>query len=438
VALLGAPQFSRASTSLSAAIDERQQQLQDQLDSIEKEIQEQQKYLDAKQQEGASLQRDLDIFDGQIKKSQLDIQATTYSIQKLGTQIGNKQQTIQELDGKFLRQKESLAQLIRATNQIDGSSLAEIALSKKNISDFFADLGALDTVTVSLEGSFKDIVDTKTQTADEKAALEDTQAQQQELKNIQVLEQKKIQDKKAQKKLVLDVTKGQEALYQQVIAQKQQTASQIRAELFKLRGSSAISLGDAIDYATNVEEKTGVRAALILGTLQEETKLGENLGTGNWQTDSHPTRDRWIFGILMKNLGLDPDKMPVSAKPWYGWGGAMGPAQFIPSTWVLYAGYECNASAQTCTYTSGKDRIGSLTGHHPPNPYDPQDAFMAAGVLLADNGATAGTRAAERLASLRYFAGWTNANKAAYAFYGDDVISFADGYQTQINILKNG
>ena len=54
-----------------------------------------------------------------------------------------------------------------------------------------------------------------------------------------------------------------------------------------------------------------------------------------------------------------------------------------------------------------------------------------------DNGADKGTLVAERLAALRYLAGWTNATKKAYAFYGDDVMELAAKYQKQIDILNN-
>ena len=97
----------------------------------------------------------------------------------------------------------------------------------------------------------------------------------------------------------------------------------------------------------------------------------------------------------------------------------MGPAQFIPSTWILY-----------------EDRIADLTGSNPPSPWNARDAFIASGVLLKDNGAGKRTRAAERLAALRYLAGWTNATKKAYAFYGDDVMELADKYQAEIDILN--
>ena len=130
------------------------------------------------------------------------------------------------------------------------------------------------------------------------------------------------------------------------------------------------------------------------------------------------TRDAPVFLQITAALGLNPDSQPVSKKPWYGFGGAMGPAQFIPSTWQLYG-----------------DRITAATGQNPPNPWDPRTAAFAAALLLADNGADAQTPAAERLAALRYLAGWKNAGKSAYAFYGNDVMSLADKFQSQIAVL---
>ena len=60
---------------------------------------------------------------------------------------------------------------------------------------------------------------------------------------------------------------------------------------------------------------------------------------------------------------------------------------------------------------------------------------MATAMLMADNGATKRTPAAERLAALRYFAGWAGAGKPAYAFYGDAVMRFAAQFQQDINQL---
>ncbi len=87
-------------------------------------------------------------------------------------------------------------------------------------------------------------------------------------------------------------------------------------------------------------------------------------------------------------------------------------------------------------YNASKDRIGKITGNKPANPWNPEDAFTASALLLKDNGAAKGGAAAERLAALRYLAGWANATKPAYAFYGDDVMELAAKYQAQIDVLK--
>jgi hypothetical protein len=178
---------------------------------------------------------------------------------------------------------------------------------------------------------------------------------------------------------------------------------------------------------------------VILGILTQETRLGANLGvTGVWSKDMHPTRDQPIFKVIMATLGLDPNAMPVSRAPSYGYGGAMGPSQFIPSTWAIYGGYKKDG-AGNWYYSASDDVIRQMNGKDSPsNPYNNLDAFIATGLLMRDNGANAGTYAAERLAALRYFAGWGNASNPAYAFYGDGVMAHATRIQKEMEILDGG
>ena len=95
----------------------------------------------------------------------------------------------------------------------------------------------------------------------------------------------------------------------------------------------------------------------------------------------------------------------------------MGPAQFIPSTWQMYAA-----------------RIAKAMGKNQSNPWDPQTATFAISLYMADLGADAQTDTAERTAALKYFAGghWKN---AAYGFYGRQVMQKVDDFQRQIQVL---
>ncbi len=434
-AVLLNPIFANAQANEIDVVEKREA-LQKELELVEQEIEGQRVLLNNKQRERVSIERDVSILDAKIKKEQLEIRSRNLVIDGLEDDIFGKQKTIGGLDLKLEREKESLAQLIRKTNEIDDYSLVEIVLATEDISDFFVDLEAFDSIQKSLNESFREIETTKDVTEDQKGQLEDKRGEELELRQIQVLQKAQIEEQEREKQRILDITKGVEAEYQKVLDSKQRTAAEIRTALFRLRGSAAIPFEKALKYANEAHEITGVRPALLLGTFKQETNLGENVGqcvitnepnkgdgkginTGRYFSGvMKATRDVDPFMDIVNKLGINPYSQVVSCPPSYGYGGAMGPAQFIPSTWILY-----------------EDRIGRASGQVPPNPWDPRTAFIASALLLSDNGADRGTYYAERLAALRYFAGWKNAEKSSYAFYGDQVMELAAEMQELIDVL---
>jgi membrane-bound lytic murein transglycosylase B len=131
-----------------------------------------------------------------------------------------------------------------------------------------------------------------------------------------------------------------------------------------------------------------------------------------------PERDQQPFKDITSALGRNPDITPVSC-PMHdakgnqiGWGGAMGPAQFIPSTWVGY-----------------QKKVTALTGHA-ADPWDIRDAFAASAIKLVADGA--GSPSGEWAAAMRYFSGSTDPR---FRFYGDQVMERAEGYQKDIDAL---
>lgn len=423
---------SIAFAQTSSDIQDHKAQLQAQLDQIDKEIATLQNNLQNAQKEQNSLQRDLQILDDQIQTSKLSIQRRNLAIQQLSQNIQDKEDTITGLNDKLLSENESLASIIRETNQLDKTSFVIAALSSHDISDFFADLDQFSNIQKQMQNSFVQIRTDTAENEKEKADLEDQLAEETQLRQVQQLQQQQLQAQENEKNRILSITKGQEQAYGKLIVDKQQSAAQIRAALFELTGTKAIPFEVALQYAQLAQAQTGIRPAFLLGIITEESNLGENVGTGSWTVDMNPTRDRPVFAAITNSLGLSPDAMPVSKKPWYGWGGAMGPAQFIPSTWALYAGY----TAPNYTYNPSKDRIGKLTGNKPPNPWDPKDAFMAAALYLTDSGAGTQTRSAEFKAAMCYLAGCGQVNNKSLQFYGNDVLALADKYQNEIDILS--
>lgn len=434
----GAPLSARAQSGEASAVANRQQDLRNQLEAIESQIAVQQGLLDAAQSQHQTLQTQIDAFNAQIKKSQLQIQAIDLSIQQLNGNISTHNKTLSQLSAQLEAEKESLAQILRRTQMLDSNSAVSVALGSLSVSAFFSDLDAFSSIKKALADSFERIRNTSSATEAEKEQLEGRLAEQEQLQTVQKLAQQSLKSQQQDKQRLLAQTKGVEANYQKLITANRKTAAQIRTELFQLAGGGGqIPLPTAIALAKQAGAATGIRPAFILGILRQETNLGENVGqclltnspnkgdgkgknTGRIiQGVMKPARDVDPFMSIMGALGLDPFSMAVSCPQSTGYGGAMGPAQFIPSTWVSY-----------------QKRISKLAGHQntQANPWDNLDAFTAIALYMTDLGADAQTRSAERTAALKYFAGGYYMNPA-FATYGDNVLKYAEDFQQEIDIL---
>lgn len=406
----------------TGAVAQRRQQLEEELVGLETQIENYRSVIQKKQREATTFERDIAILDAQIGKAQLEIKARDLNIARLNASIDERSKTIGILLGKIEQEKASLAELMRRINELDSASVIEMLLGYEKLSDFFAEFDNVESIQSAVQDSFEQIRETKNDTEEEKEDLESKKSEETELRYLQGLEKKRQEQAELEKKNLLKATKGEEKEYQKIMASRQKDAATIRSQLFMLRGSPAIPFEKALDYATTVFKTLGVRQAFLLGVIAEESNLGANIGTGNWKNElahSKCSKQREAFLSLTASLGLNPDMMPVSKRAWYGnCGGAMGPAQFMPTTWQLYS-----------------NKISQYTGHNPSSPWEPLDAFFAAGLYLKDMGASGGTYAAERKAALKYLAG-SNWSKPAYSFYGDDVMALAAKYQEQIDIIS--
>lgn len=417
---------------------ERQAQLQAELDRVMAEIDAQKKILSEEQKKGVSLERDVAILNAQISQAKLKIQAHDIAIQTLGKNIGQKTDRINLLGDKAEQGKSSLGQLLRKTAQIDDYSLTEIMLSNVKLSDFLQDLDSYFFVKQALNESLEVVKQARAETEVEKNSLDKQRNQEMDERISVEAEKRTIEKAEAEKKRLLNLSKTEQKNYQSQISVKEQRAAQIRSALFALRDSSAIPFGTALEYANAASAKTGVRAAFILGILTQESDLGKNIGTCNRPGD--PPEKSWkeimpgpadkaaglssrddqsIFLEITASLGLDPNVTPLSCPIGKGWGGAMGPSQFIPTTWKGYA-----------------SRIENVTGRGTANPWDPRDAITATAIYLADLGAGAGGYTAERTAALKYYAGG-NWNKPANAFYGNQVMQKTTNIQENMIDLLN-
>lgn len=381
---------------------------------------------------------DVKVLTARIKSAEATIKAKNIAISQLSKDINVSTKKISELEILIDRGKDSLAQLIRRTHELDDYSLAEVVLDSKNLSDFFIDLDSFMAIQRGLEGHFNIVRQNIAQTEEERSRLDAIHNQELDAKYEVESKKKTITKNEQEKKVLLAATKLEAKSYEQIVADRQAKANQINAALFRLRGvdGGGIPFKDALAYAKQASAYTGVRAAFILGILRQESNLGVNVGqcllvdpqtgagkgknTGTpFPNTMKPDRDVPYFLDMMKRLGRDPYATPVSCPQSVGYGGAMGPTQFIPSTWKGYEG-----------------RIATAFNVAVGDPWNPQHAIMATALFLQDLGASRGGYTAEREAAGRYYAG---GNWAVYGLgYAESVLSHASTYQTDIDFLKGG
>jgi len=428
----------QASTACDASniTNKPEAELKEYLQKCEEEAAKAQAVLNQTKTEVRSIDGVVKTLQTKITSAEKTIKNKNSLIVELGSEIRTRQARIEELEADIARGKESLAELIRRTNEVGDYTLAEVFLNTKNLSEFYVDIDNYTGIKAELELYFSQIRETQLQTEGEKTQLSEKQNDELDAKYIIEQEKKRIASDQLDQKRLLSAKQSTAKVQEATLAEIQKKAAAIRAELFKLRDAGAIPFEDALKYAQTAERATGVRAAFILGILRQESNLGSNVGrcyladeegngryisTGGYvdglMREDAVRQDATAFLALVKKLGRDPYATPVSCPiSSTTYGGAMGPTQFIPTTWK---GIE--ASLMTALGVSATD------------PWNPQHAIMATAVYVQRLGAAKQTYTAEREAAARYYAGGNWATMGLS--YAASVLNHAEGFQKNIDFL---
>lgn len=427
-----------------ALTEDEKAKLRTEYDQLQQEIAQWQKVLDDTRAKKSSLQGDVTALNAQIAKATAEIKQRNNTISTLASEINQKEAKIDTLEDRIIRGQESLAKLLRQKHEDETQSLVMMVLSSKDLSSFFSDIADIDSINKQLQNLFAELRSVKDETEKEKQALDDKKNQELDAKHDVEVKKTQVAQTQKEKKELLTATQQQEKTYAQVLAERQAKAEAIRSALFDLRDAQGISFGVALDYATQAGLKTGVRPAFILAILSQESDLGKNIGscyvssletgdgvgknTGSfYEKVMKSPRDTQPFEKITASLGLSWSTTPVSCplgktySSSRGYGGALGPSQFIPSTWVMF-----------------EPRIEQALSVANANPWDPRDAIMATALYLSDLGAGLQTYSAERNAACKYYSGRACDNKKPVnSTYGNSVVSKADAFQQNIDFLKN-
>ena len=417
------PIAARADTATSTQTTaQKQQALEDQLQQLEGQIDQYQNQIATDKQKGTTLTGEISDLNAEVAKVNLQIKATNLMLQQIDSQITDTQSQIGITQGNLTDEQAAVGTLLQALYENDQTSLFESFIKNPQLSDLWdetenislfgnnlnTDVAELNTLTTQLQTQNQQLADSETAAASAQA--------------YQTAQAEQITTTKSEENQLLTETKGEESAYQTLVTQTTQTATQIRNQIFQLLGGGSLTFEQAYQYAEISSQATGVDPALILAVLDRESALGENVGQCSYQTAMSPSNIP-VFLQIVQQLGLNPDDMMVSCANADGaYGGAMGPAQFEPSTWELYA-----------------SSIAQVTGDNPPSPWKNSDAFVATALYLKDamQGCVATYSAKidqERCTAAKYYAGgnWKN-----YLWtYGEAIVEQAQTFTQDIATIK--
>ncbi|MFH1451274.1 MAG: lytic murein transglycosylase [bacterium] len=414
-------------------VSEERAKLEAELKELEIKISQYENDITKTQKEKQTLQTYISGLKSKISKLDLQVRQSNIMIADLGLQVTDTENSIEKTSLKIDDSGAKLASTLRLIYEEDQHSLLEILFSEASLSDFFDNLVSLEALSAKSQELLKDIKTLKIDLESQKDSLDSEKEELERVTKMQMFQIQENKNTKSEQEQLLALTKGKETEYQKLLQITKEKAAQIRARIFELIGvPEAPTFGEAVDLANYVESVTGIRPAFLLAVITQESNMGKNVGQcylKNTQTGAgviartgkavnkvmKPGASIDYFLELTKKLNRDPFQTLVSCPMSYGWGGAMGPAQFIPSTWRIY-----------------EDRVAAITGS--ADPWKIKDAFVASALYLKDKGADSQTYNAEWRAAIAYFSGSVNLR---YSFYGDSVMSIAKRYESDIAAIEN-
>lgn len=353
------------------------------------------------------------ILDMRKKKIVLEKVLAQTTLQDTEKNIQEYENRIREHAMHIEREHTILKQLLRAIDQQNPARVF-VTLSQKSLSYFFDEVRGIELLHNTIRDTVRSVRNEQQELKQKKDQLEHRREETILLHEVQLRQELALAEEEERERALAVYTGKRADLFKKLLEQSEVVLHSLQREFFDREGvGKKLSFEKAFEKANMATKDTEVRPALLMALVAQESHFGQKQGTGTWKRDMHPSQ--WSsFLRIVEQIGLNPDKVPVSKKPPYGWGGAMGPAQFLPETWLGYV-----------------ERIRERTGHVLPSPWDIDDAFTGVALKLAEGGASAKTPSAERKAALIYFAGnnWTN---PAFSFYGDSILNLAQEIEERL------
>lgn len=344
-----------------------------------------------------TLQSAITKLKNKISGLEADINQGTIMVKDLNLQISDTQVSIDKTATDIQDSQNQIVTILQSVYEEDQKP-AFVILLEGDLSDFFSNLTYLDNLNSEVSTLLDNTKNLKSYLQVQQVKMSDNVDQLQKTIALQTLQKKQSQQDQQQQNQYLQLTEAQYEQQQKDKAAADEASAKIKSMLFQVAGVANVpTFGQAIDVAKAVSNLVPIRPAFLLAIISQESALGKNVGqclltntaTGEGKRISSGaymprvfkvSRDLQPFLNITASVGRDPLASPISCDTF----GSMGPAQFLPSTWMLFA-----------------NRLQSLLSQT-ADPWAVKDSFLASALYLSDLGASAQTTTAESNAAYHY------------------------------------
>jgi peptidoglycan hydrolase CwlO-like protein len=376
-----------------------------------------------------TLSKEIDSLDKEIDSAQKSLDTTNQDIESIQAELSETRAYISTLEQTIRAQKALIREYVSSLYVQKDVSLFEVILSQDQLSDLLGSVQKTGVMQDSITESITLISAKEKEIVAEKKHLFDKEEELMALKQSQERQKSLLQQTQEDKETLLAQTKGEQSEYEALLKESFATKQNLLNSIRVLGGGTdgrpgAISLEEAYALAAANAARLGnkIRPEYLVGVMKIESGLGGNVGRSFYKdslsgcaaregntTKLNFTKEEQAFEKITSALGI-PLTQPVSGCPYpkyIGTGGAMGPAQIMPATWL---GYE--------------SKLRELKGGASVNPWNMEDAMLAMGMVLlgkVGNQSIAGNEELERRAALCYLGGCNVKNM----WYADKVLNEA-------------
>jgi len=374
-----------------------------------------------------TLAKEINALDNEINSAQKNLEITYKDIESIKLELSETRTYITILEQTIRAQKALIKEYVSSLYVQKDISLFEVILSQNQLSDLLGSVQKTGVMQDSITESILLITAKEKEIVAEKKHLFDKEEELMALKQSQEQQKSLLQQNQEDKETLLAQTKGQQSEYEALLKESFATKQNLLNSIKVLNGADgrpgAISLEEAYTMAVADAARLGnkIRPEYLVGVMKIESGLGGNVGRSFYKdslsgcaaregntTKLNFAREEQSFEKITSELGV-PLTQPVSGCPYpkyIGTGGAMGPAQIMPATWLGY-----------------KVKLQSLKGGS-VNPWSMEDAMLAMGMILlgkVGNQSIAGNEELERKSALCYLGGCNVKNM----WYADAVLNEA-------------